>query len=296
MRLETGFSLMGVLPMNNSKITESISLIGVILSIFAFIFWPWDFTQSGFVLVFKLSKYFAFQELPLDMARKRAIFLILLGLAIILITQVVAVIGVIRAKSGKWATAEMGLSLVALILLIVLFFQFSARTEGVAITGMGEMLALGGSIALAYRRWQFFEFPERNKAIEKVHKSWLNRLVQAATSNTPVSILSIETSKFLGPSYVEMMIEELRANDAAYPLKDGIYVLLWKTEPVVAGNVARHLQNFMLENGQIQSWIGIASFPPDGDQINTLLEKANQALREARQSIEKSILAINDIK
>lgn len=282
--------------MNNSKITESINLIGVILSIFAFVFWPWDFTQSGLVLVFKLSKFFAFQDLPLDMARKRAIFLVLLGLALVLIAQAIAIIGVIRAKSGKWAAIETGLSLVALILLSVLFFQYSARTGGVALTVMGEMLALGGSIALVYRRWQFFEFPERNKAVQKVHKSWQDKLVQAAASNTPVSFLSIETSKFLGPSYVEMLIEELRANDAAYPLKDGIYVLLSKTEPAVAASVARHLQNFMLENGQILSRIGIASFPSDGDQINILLEKANQALQVARQSSEKSILAINDLR
>lgn len=282
--------------MNNSKITESTSLIGVILSIFAFVFWPWDFTQSGLVLVIRLSNFFAFHDLPLDIARKRSIFLILLGLAIILIAQAIAIIGVIRAKSGKWATIETGLSLVALILLSILFFLFSARTGGVALTVMGEMLALGGSIALVYKRWQFFEFPERNKAVEKVYKSWQDKLIHATASNTPVSFLSIETSKFLGPSYIEMLIEELRANDAAYPLKDGIYVLLWKTEPIVAESVAHHLQNFMLENGQIQSRIGIVSFPSDGDQINILLEKANQTLQVARQSSEKSILAYNNIK
>jgi len=86
----------------------------------------------------------------------------------------------------------------------------------------------------------------------------------------------------------------LRSRDMVFAVRDGLFVMLWKVDLEKAQGAARHLQEVLACQKQIQSHIGIARFPEDGHQIGVLLGRAEEALEVARTSADQSIFAFQE--
>ncbi len=63
-------------------------------------------------------------------------------------------------------------------------------------------------------------------------------------------------------------------------------MLLWEINLENALGVAGHIREILASHKHIQSHIGVACFPEDGDQIGVLLDRAEKALEVARSSAE----------
>ena len=269
--------------------TEIVSLIGVTLAIFGFVFGPWLGSRSGLWVLADLARFLTRPDRPADIGRQQGIFILLLPLALILIGLAVALYADIRTKKRHWSIAEILLTAAALVLLAILFFNYDARTAGVMLTALACMIAGGGALAINYRGLRA-GYPERSKALPRLEQMWTGMLVDARDSNTPLSILALSTSEPMRPEVVDLVDEELRARDIEFPTQEGLFVLLWETDTEGAVTAARHLQDILAEQAHGRSWIGVANFPEDGDQMSVLLDRAQQAHEVARASSDQSMI------
>ncbi len=85
---------------------------------------------------------------------------------------------------------------------------------------------------------------------------------------------------------IALVEEELRSQGQGFPVRDGLFVLLWKVDLENALGIASHIQEILASHKHIQSHIGVACFPEDGDQAGVLLDRAEKALEVARSSAE----------
>jgi len=254
---------------------EIVNLGGVILAIFAFIFGPWLGTRSGLWLLVNLAG--SWMREPAAMGgRQLGIFILLVTLTLILIGFAVALYADLRTKERRWSVAGILLAVAALVLLGVLFFVYDARTAGVLLTALGCMTAGGGALAINYRGLRA-GYPERSKALPRLGQMWTGVLADAQASNTPLSVLALSTSEPMCSEVVDLVDEELRARDIEFPTQEGLFVLLWEANTGGAVTAARHLQDILADQGHGYSWIGMATYPDDGDQMKLLLERAQQA-------------------
>lgn len=269
--------------------TQIVNLIGVVLAVFAFAFGPWLGTRSGLWVLTDLGRFLTSPDRPADVSRQQTIFIILVALTVILIG--LAVVFLIQMRTGKrsWTAIEILLAAVALVLLGFLFFKYEAQTAGVLLTVLGCMVAGGGAIGVYYRGLPE-EYPERSKALPMIEEAWAGVLAEAEAGNVPFSILELSADRPLRPEAVALIDDELRARDEVFPTQESVFVLLWETDAEEAMIVARHLQEMLADQGYDPSWIGLANFPADGDQIEMLLKRAQQAHGAARALGDRSAI------
>lgn len=268
---------------------EIVNLIGVTLAIFGFIFGPWLGSRSGLWVLADLAMRLTGSDRPADIGRQQAIFILLVALALILIGLAVALYADIRTKKRPWSIAEILLAAAALGLLAILFFNYAARTAGVMLTALGCMITGGGALAINYGGLRE-GYPERGQALPRLEQMWTGMLTDARASNTPLSILYLSTPEPMRPDVVDLVDAQLRARDIEFPTQEGLFVLLWETDTDGAVTAAHHLQDILTEQAHGYSWIGVASFPEDGDQMGALLERAQQAHEMARAFSDQSMV------
>ena len=268
---------------------EIVNLIGVTLAVFSFIFGPWLGTRSGLGVLAYVAGLLIGPDRPADIGRQLGIFILMLTLALVLIGLAVALYGDIRTKERRWSVTGILLAVAALVLLGEIFFVYDARTTGVLLTALGCMITGGGALAMNYRGLRE-GYPERSKALPTLEQVWAGMLVDASDSNTPLSILALSTSEPMHFEVVDLVDAQLRARDIEFPTREGLFVLLWETDPGGAVTAARHLQDILTEQAHGYSWIGVASFPEDGDQMRALLERAQQAHDVARTFSDQSMV------
>lgn len=265
--------------MIRTKTSEYISLVGTSLAIFGYLFGLWSGVLSGLDLFIDILNTYSKTITTGDAYYDTVLINIIVGLFLVLIVQIIVTIYEIRTKNETMTLLNFLSSIIGLISLGILFIKYDAYTSGPILTSLGEGVVLFSTASRIIIGYQI-RFMKRRDTAAKHCSSWQVRLANAKLYNTPVSILSITTSKFLIAKYRGLLIEELRSHDAVIPVCDGAYILLWKTNAETAKIVATHLQNFLLQY-QIQSQIGIASFPKDSEEICKLVQYSDQALQEA---------------
>ena len=268
---------------------EIVNLIGVILAVFGFIFGPWLGSRSGLWVLVDLATRLFGPDRPAAASRQQAIFALLVALALVLIGLALALSADLRTKKRYWSVAGILLAVGALLLLAVLFFSYDARTVGVMLTALGCMIAVGSALAVIYGGLRE-GFPERSKGLPKVEQMWAGVLVDARASDSPLSVLALSTSELITSEVAALVDDQLRARDIEYPMRESLFVLLWATDTEGAMAAARHVQEILTEQGHGHTWIGVASFPEDADQMGTLLERALQAHEIAREFCNQSMI------
>jgi hypothetical protein len=268
---------------------EIVNLIGVTLAIFGFIFGPWLGSRSGLWVLADLARFLMGADRPADIGRQQGIFILLVALALILIGLAVALYADMRTSKRHRSITEFLLAAAALVLLGKLFFSYDARTAGVMLTALGCMIAGGGALAINHRGLRE-GYPERGKALPRLEQLWAGMVADASASNKPLSILALSTSEPMHFEVVDLVDAQLRARDIEFPTREGLFVLLWETDTGGAVTAAHHLQDILAEQGHGYSWIGVASYPEDGDQMRTLLERAQQAHDLARAFSDQSMV------
>lgn len=263
--------------MSKTRTMEIVSLIGVTLSIYGFLFGVWEgVLDTGWDLLLKVSPSLTVTDNPDAPIAPKIIFFLLIALIIIVFGQLVTHFGEIRVRNELWPVTRCILAIIALVCMGIFIFKFSNTNPGAIITTLGQLFVFGSSLYVAYERSRY-RFLDRQQASSILKNLWKNRLASAALENTNLSILSLKTKQYLKPYIVEKINKELRVDDQVFPLKDGAYVLLWKADARVAENVAGHLSNFLKMN-QIECDTGISTFPSDGNQLSSLIEIADNHL------------------
>lgn len=268
---------------------EIVNVAGVTLAIFSFIFGPWLGTRSGLWVLVDLAGFLTRADRPTDVSRQQGIFIVLAMLALILIGLAVALYADIRTKQRRWSVTEILLVVAALVLLGTLFFSYDARTAGVLLTALGCMITGSGALAIIYRGLRE-GYPERGKALPRLEQMWAGVLADAEASNTPFSILALSTSEPIHSEVVDLVDDQLRARDVEFPTQEALFMLLWETNAQGAMTAARHVQDILAEEAYGHSWVGVVSFPEDGNQMRVLLERAQQAHDLARAFSDQSMV------
>ena len=97
--------------------------------------------------------------------------------------------------------------------------------------------------------------PGVNDAALFLRRRWAPILVEALQANVPVSVLAVRTSRRLSSHEMEMLKRELRARDEVFVVRDGLFILLWRTSREGAHFVANKVRTILAAH-RIESWVG----------------------------------------
>ncbi len=74
----------------------------------------------------------------------------------------------------------------------------------------------------------------------------------------------------------DLVQRELRARDVIASVPNGFYVFLFKADKHVVARVADRVEEALSQWEGMQSWVGTASYPGDGEHIGELLRHAER--------------------
>ncbi|MCD4671187.1 MAG: hypothetical protein K8R77_00855 [Anaerolineaceae bacterium] len=243
--------------MKDSKAVELINLVGIVVALATLGVDPWAVTAPG--------------------AEGLKI-----GLALFFSLEAICVYLSMRSGRREWLRIQFSLSLLVLAALMGALFIYEVKGEGVMVMIVIGLMTTETSLMMSFLSSDEVRVLKRFDALEKLSIDWQLVAQQAATSNTPLSVLSVHTMRPITKDVFSMLEKELRSKDLLIMLDDGLFILLWDTLPAVASQVGNKMRNFIMEQAHVESWIGIASYPLHDERMKPVLEYAEEALHAAR--------------
>ncbi|MDX9864049.1 MAG: hypothetical protein RBT34_04510 [Anaerolineaceae bacterium] len=116
----------------------------------------------------------------------------------------------------------------------------------------------------------------RADTLASLEKDWKSLLDIAKEGQQSVSVLAVTTSQPLRAGMADLVQQELRARDVIASVPHGFYVFLFKADEHVVARVADRVEEALSQWKDMQSWVGTASYPGDGEQIGELLRHAER--------------------
>ena len=245
------------MKIKNPGMMEWINLIGIVVALGTLIVDPWAVTAPG--------------------AEGLKIVL-----AVLLILEMVCIYLSIRTEGRVWLRVQFFLSLMVLGALMGALFVYRVKGEGIMLMIVVALMITESGLMMSFLTPREVQPISRAKALEQLSSTWQMVAQQAASSDGPLSVLTIYTRKPITSDVFNLLEKELRSRDSLVMLEDGLLILLWDTMPSVASQVGNKLRNFIMEQAHIESWAGVASFPQHGDRMKLVLNHAEQALHAAR--------------
>lgn len=243
--------------MKDPKAVEFINLIGIIMALVTLGVDPWAVAAPGAEgLKVALAVFFA--------------------------GEAICVYQSLRSGRREWLRVQFFLSLLVLGSLMVALFAYEVSGEGIMVMIVIALLTTETSLMMSFLPQREVTAMTRGEALARLERDWQLVAQQAANNNVSLSILSVYTMRPLTKDVFNMIEKEVRTRDLLVLVDDGLYILLWNTLPAVASQVANKLRMFILDQAQVESWIGVATYPLHGDRMGQTLGHAEEALQAAR--------------
>jgi len=121
-----------------------------------------------------------------------------------------------------------------------------------------------------------YGYTTRADTMASLEKDWESLLDIAKNNQQSVSVLSVTTSQPLRPGMADLVQRELRARDVIASVPNGFYVFLFKADKNVVARVADRVEEALGQWEGMQSWVGTASYPANGEHIGELLRHAER--------------------
>jgi hypothetical protein len=121
-----------------------------------------------------------------------------------------------------------------------------------------------------------YGYTTRSDTMASLETDWMSLLDIAKEGQQSVSVLAVTTSQPLQPGMADLVQRELRARDVIASVPNGFYVFLFKADEHVVARVADRVEDALAQWEGMQSWVGTASYPADGDHIGKLLRHAER--------------------
>jgi hypothetical protein len=269
--------------MGRIKVHMAMMLVGVTIALFGYLFGLWSGVLSGLDISIKIMREWSqrlpagIMSIPGDIPIQTTIFFIIAGIGLVLLAQLIILLPILRGQRIFWGYIETILSTLGVILLAVLILKYSASTSGIIITFVGGLLILAGDVMLLYQELPF-RLSDRTRAKKIISLRWHEKLSLAERGKVMFAVISIQAAKYLKTSQVDYLNNELRGDDAIFPVRDGAYVQVWNVNQNGAYAVANHIQDSLQIHYEVESKIGIACYPEDGQSLEELAAYADSAL------------------
>jgi hypothetical protein len=242
--------------MKDPKAVELINLVGIVVALTTLGVDPWKVTAPGAEgLKIALAVFFAGEAICVYLS--------------------------MRSKRREWLKIQFLLSLLVLGVLMAALFVYGVSGEGVMVMIVIGLLTTETSLMMSFLKQEESPLLKRPEVLKNLYADWQLVAQQASMDSTPLSVLSLKTSRPLSREVAGLIEKELRSRDTLMLVDDGLFVLLWDALPAIASRVANKLRLFILEQSQVESWIGIASYPLHGEHMKHVLDLAEQALQTA---------------
>ena len=121
-----------------------------------------------------------------------------------------------------------------------------------------------------------YGYTTRADTMASLEKDWKSLLDIAKDGQQSVSVLAVTTSQPLRAGMADLVQRELRARDVIASVPNGFYVFLFKADEHVVARVADRVEEALTQWEGMQSWVGTASYPGDGEHIGELLRHAER--------------------
>jgi|GEM_PF-3106044 len=293
---------------------QTVTFIGVLLSIFSFSFGPWLGTRSGVWILTDLSEFLSAHDAPADTSRQQTIFVLLLVLTFILLVQAgIMVYQVLRVASRRLLATGIVLPLLGLGTLGFLYFGFQAQTTGVFLTLAGLVITAAGNSALLLSQKEKFAvsspasdvLPPPSHQEAEIDDPMLlfqqestRQFGQCRRQNEPFSLVVVGVAHFesyltvFGPEEAEKMSDALyqytrevcpRGIIASFSVGAVMVALPGVAKQQTIGLI-EHIGERMNEHGFRGEMIlpdgytrlisGIVEYPGDGSNLGSLFETA----------------------
>lgn len=128
-----------------------------------------------------------------------------------------------------------------------------------------------------------YGYTTRADTMASLEKDWKSLLDIAKDGQQSVSVLAVTTSQPLRAGMADLVQRELRARDVIASVPNGFYVFLFKADEHVVARVADRVEEALTQWEGMQSWVGTASYPGDGEHIGELLRHAERNTQRLAQ-------------
>ena len=128
-----------------------------------------------------------------------------------------------------------------------------------------------------------YGYTTRGDTMASLEKDWKSLLDIAKEGQQSVSVLAVTTSLPLRPGMADLVQRELRARDVIASVPNGFYVFLFKADEHVVARVADRVEEALSQWEGMQSWVGTASYPGNGEHIGELLRHAERNTQRLTQ-------------
>ena len=277
---------------------EAFSLIGLVICTYSLLFGAWVKRPvgpdiSGFELWQSLRLTLSSPEFLPEVTVQQAVFSLLSVLIVSLIVQAMVTAILFSRPQPIWGSASVALWALSLLSTGTMFLKYDAVVSGVMLMGVGCITALGCELLVIYLGGAAPR-SDHAAALPKAAKAWTAALAEARGENIPLAVLALAAEPTFTLEELPQLQRELRGRDLIFPVRNGLFILLWQTSPANAPQIAAKLQNVLQAQSGRQAKIGMACFPADGNNLEELLSCAVQALQSARQAGGPAIVSHSD--
>ena len=279
---------------------ELYSLLGLVLCTISLVAGTWvnrpvGGSLSGLDLWLALRDTLANHELMADTSLQQAIFAWLSLMLAAFIIQVFLTVLMYSRRRMLWWLISAGVWSLATLAVCVLIFGYNARVSGVYLMLFGCAAALLGEASVIAREYISLQTDHRG-AVSALAERWKPSFDEAERQSTPFAILALKMTP--PATYAETLLiqAELRGHDLIFPVRDGLFVLLWQAQaehiPLIIEKLLRVLHSHAGRKTQIGSACyacELSASIPDLS-LKTLLLQAVQAMQDAPTADSASVI------
>lgn len=263
------------------------SMIGLVIGVISLVwgFWvenPIGGHLSGLDLWLSLRIALLSPEINPDTNRQQIIFICLTSILAGIALQGILTIFIFNQRKVKAWFVSAVLWALMLASTFVLLVGYKALVSGVLWLAVGCAVAFFGEVSVMVGGLTIKE-SSHSQTISGAIDRWSSILDEASQKNTPFAVLAVRTNPEINYEELQILQTELRGRDLLYPVKNGLFILLWQNTPVNTPMIANKLLSVLQGHSTRQVQIGSACYPADGDNLKLLLTLATLALESAQK-------------